>query len=274
MSVFNKFFAQLDLSYFSIPNISVSTFIDIFAVAVVVYTILIWIKETRAWSLLKGILIVLFISAISVLFNLYTLSWIIGKTYNVGIIAIIVLFTPEIRKALEQIGSNRRMSTFFSKDIQYNKISPNSLDSIISACLTMARIRTGALIVIENNVPIGDIAETGVKINGDISYQLLVNIFEDKTPLHDGAIVIRSNKITSACCILPLTKNEIGKELGTRHRAAVGVSEVCDAYTIVVSEETGKISLAHSGKLYKDLTEEKIRNFIRFGDFGGNNGKI
>ncbi len=274
MAFFNKFFAQLDLSYFSVPNISVTTVIDILAVAVLVYTILIWIKETRAWSLLKGILIVLLISAISVLFHLYTLSWIIGKTYNVGIIAIIVLFTPEIRKALEQIGSNRRMRTFFSKEVHYAKISPKSLDSVISASLTMARIRTGALIVIENNVPIGDIAETGVKINGDISYQLLVNIFEDKTPLHDGAIVIRNNKITSACCILPLTKNEIGKELGTRHRAAVGVSEICDAYTIVVSEETGKISLAHSGKLYKDLTEEKIRNFIRFDDFGGSNGKI
>ncbi len=269
MSIFNKILTQLNLSYFSIPNISITTIIDILAVAVLVYTVLIWIKETRAWSLLKGILVVLVVSALSLVFHLYTLSWIIGNTYSVGIIAIIVLFTPEIRKALEQIGSNNRVINFFGKDISDAKISQNSLDQLISASFAMGRVRTGALIVVENHVAIGDIAETGIKINGDISSQLLINIFEDKTPLHDGAVIIRNNKIASACCILPLTRNEIGKELGTRHRAAVGVSEVSDAYVIVVSEETGKISLAHSGKLYRDLTEEKIKNIVRFNDFGG-----
>ncbi len=272
MSIFDKIFAQINLSYFSVPNIGFSTILDILAVAALVYTILIWVKETRAWSLLKGILIVLVVSGLSLVFHLYTLSWIIGKTYNVGIIAIIVLFTPEIRKVLEQIGSNKRVHMFFNKDDGESKLAPNVLDNLINACFSMGRVRTGALIVIENNVAIGDIAETGIQINGDITSQLLINIFEDKTPLHDGAVVIRNNKIASACCILPLTKNEIGKELGTRHRAAVGVSEVSDAYVIIVSEETGKISLAHSGKLYKDLSEDKIRNIVRFNDFGGNNG--
>ncbi len=264
----DKIFAQLNLSYFTLPTVNITTVIDILAVAVLVYTILIWVKETRAWSLLKGILIVVLISAISIVFHLYTLSWIIGETYNVGIIAIIVLFTPEIRKALEQIGSNKSVSMFFNKDTENSNLSQGSLENVISASFSMGRVRTGALIVIEKNVAIGDLAETGIKINGEISTQLLINIFEDKTPLHDGAIIIRNNKIASACCILPLTKSEIGKELGTRHRAAVGVSEVSDAFVIVVSEETGKISLAHSGKLYKDLTEEKIRNIIRFDDFG------
>lgn len=270
--MFEKIFAQINLSYFSLPQIGISTIVDILAVAFLVYTILIWVKETRAWSLLKGILIVLLVSAFSIVFNLYTLSWIIGKTYNVGIVAIIVLFTPEIRKALEQIGSNKSMFSFFNKQVQESNLSQSALDNLISACFAMGRVRTGALIVIENNVAIGDIAETGIKINGDISMQLLINIFEDKTPLHDGAIIIRNNKITSACCILPLTKSEIGKELGTRHRAAVGVSEVSDSYTIIVSEETGIISLAYSGKLYKNLSEEKIRNIVRFNDFGGING--
>ncbi len=272
MSIFQKILAQLNLSYLSLPTISVTTIIDILSVALLVYTVLIWVKETRAWSLLKGILVVIFISVISIMFHLYTLSWIIGKTYNVGIIAIIILFTPEIRKALEQIGSNNRVNNFFSKQVKDYKISKVALDNLVVAAFAMGRTRTGALIVIENNVAIGDIAETGIQINGDISSQLLMNIFEDKTPLHDGAVVIRNNKITSACCILPLTKSEIGKEHGTRHRAAVGVSEVSDSYTIIVSEETGRISLAHSGKLYKDLSEERVINIIRYNDFGGGNG--
>ncbi len=266
MNTIREILSSLNLNFSSIsrPDINFTTLIDIFLVAFIIYNVLIWIKESRAWSLLKGIIIVMFISLLSIIFNLYTISWIIRGTFNAGVIAVIVLFTPEIRKALEQIGSNSKMNLFGNTVLEDKQISSHSLDSLIRACNKMASVRTGAIIVIENKTPIGDIAETGIIIDGKISTQLIINIFEDKTPLHDGAIVVRQNRVAAACCILPLTEKEIGKELGTRHRAAVGVSEISDAFVIVVSEETGFISLAHDGKLYKHIDENKLRKMIIF----------
>lgn len=258
-----SFINEFRLSYFSIPKITLSTFLDIFIVAFLIYEVLIWVKETRAWSLLKGIILILFISMFSYVFKLYTVSFIIDNTLNTGILAIIVLFTPEIRKALEELGT-RNVNILFQGQIEQKQISAQSIDSILRALHKMSEVRTGALIVLENKVAIKDIAATGIPIDATITAQLLMNIFEDKTPLHDGAVVIRDNRIVSASCILPLTNKEIGKELGTRHRAAVGMSENSDSYTLIVSEETGSISLAFNGKIYKNISDDEIKQMVRF----------
>ncbi|MFV0502767.1 MAG: diadenylate cyclase CdaA [Lachnospirales bacterium] len=267
MNLLNEIFKDLQLTYVEVPRIGLSTILDILLVTFIIYKLLIWIKETRAWALLKGLTFILFISFMAYLLNLYTVTWIISNTFNVGLIAIIVIFTPEIRKALEELGT-RNMSFMFMQEIENKQVSAESLDNILRAAHKMADEKTGAIVVIENSVALKDIADTGIQINAVITTQLLVNIFEDKTPLHDGAVVIRDNKIVAASCILPLTKKEIGKELGTRHRASVGISENSDAYVIVVSEETGKISLATNGNLHKDISDDEIKKIIRFKDSG------
>lgn len=263
LDLISNFINELRLTSFSIPQITFSTFLDIFLVAFFIYKILVWVKETRAWSLLKGIILILIISVLSYVFKLYTVSFIISYTLNTGILAIIVLFTPEIRKALEELGT-KNVNMFFTGQSEQRQISAQSIDSILRALHKMSEDRIGALIVLENKVAIKDISETGIPIDATITSQLLINIFEDKTPLHDGAVIIRDNRIVSASCILPLTNIEIGKELGTRHRAGVGMSENADSYVLIVSEETGSISLAHNGKLYKDICDDEIKKMIRF----------
>lgn len=261
MGSFGKFISELNLSTLSIPEIRASDIIDIILVAVLIYIIMVWIKETRAWSLFKGIIIVFVLSVLSYQLHFYTISWIIEKTLSVGIIAIIVLFQPEFRKALEQIGKGSIINIFNNSD--ESKLSSRTIEEIITAAVKMSKVRTGALIMIEQDVPVGDIEQTGITIDGVVSSQLLINIFENKTPLHDGAVVIRNNRVAAATCILPLTQSEIGLDLGTRHRAAVGASEVSDAYILVVSEETGAISIAYGGKLYRALSEDKVRSMLK-----------
>lgn len=261
MGSFGKFIAELNLSTLSIPAIRTSDIIDILLVAVLIYMLMIWIKETRAWSLFKGIVVILIISLLSYQLHFYTISWVIERTLSVGIIAIIILFQPEFRKALEQLGKGSIVTNIFSTEDKYKFLS-KSVDEIITATVKMSKVRTGALIMIEQDVPVGDIEETGIPIDALVSSQLLINIFENKTPLHDGAVVIRNNRVAAATCILPLTQNEIGLDLGTRHRAAVGASEVSDANIVVVSEETGTISIAHGGKLYRNLSEDKMRKML------------
>ncbi|MDR1640457.1 MAG: diadenylate cyclase CdaA [Clostridiales bacterium] len=243
---------------FNVPT-WLSNVIDILAISFAVYKILQWIRDTRAWSLFKGFLIVLVVYIVATLLNLVTLLWVLKMTFNVGLIALVVLFQPELRKALEQIGKGKIFAFLKSDDKTASLLPTASVEEVLKACVSMAEARTGALIVIERNVAMGDLEETGIPIESIISRQLLENIFEDKTPLHDGAVIIRNNRIAAAACILPLTGHEIGKELGTRHRAAVGASEVSDAFVLVVSEETGAISLAQEGKLNRNLTEEQIR---------------
>lgn len=272
MGSFGKLMSELNLSTLSIPAVRVSDIIDILLVAVLIYVIMIWIKETRAWSLFKGIVVIIVISVLSYQLHFYTISWIIEKTLSVGIIAIIVLFQPEFRKALEQLGKGSIVTNIFANEDK-SKLLSKTVEEIITAAVKMAKVRTGALIMIEQDVPVGDIEETGIPIDGLVSSQLLINIFENKTPLHDGAVVIRNNRVAAATCILPLTQNEIGLDLGTRHRAAVGASEVSDANIVVVSEETGAISVAHSGKLYRNLSEDKLRKMLMH-DPKNNNRKI
>lgn len=259
MSPLNNFLEELNLSKLSIPSIRLSDIVDILIVAIFIYIIINWIRETRAWSLFKGIIVILILSILSFNLNLYTTSWIIGETLSVGIIAILVLFQPEFRKGLEQIGKGSLTKNLFTSNNSQNYIiSPETLDAITEACFKMSSEKTGALIVVEQKVPLGDFDETGIPLDAIISSQLLINIFENKTPLHDGAVIIRNNRISSATCILPLSSSELAKELGTRHRAGVGASEVSDAYVFIVSEETGAVSIANNGKLSRNLSKEVI----------------
>lgn len=259
MSPLNALFEDLNLSTLSIPSIRFSDIVDIIIVAIFIYIIMNWIRETRAWSLFKGIIIILLLSILSFNLNLYTTSWIIDEALSVGIIAILVLFQPEFRKGLEQIGKGTlAKNLFLSSSSQSYIINPETLNAIIEACFKMSAEKTGAIIIVEQNVPLGDFDETGIPIDALISSQLLINIFENKTPLHDGAVTIRNNRISCATCILPLSASELAKELGTRHRAGVGASEVSDAYVFIVSEETGSVSIANNGKLSRNLSKEVI----------------
>ncbi len=181
--------------------------------------------------------------------------------FGVGLMAIIILFQPELRKALEQLGKGKIVSPF-SLDHQVVKASEATILEIIKAATSLAKAKTGALVLIEQDVALGDHENTGIPIDAVVTSQLLINIFENKTPLHDGAVIIRNNRIAAATCILPLTEDEIGRELGTRHRAAVGASEVSDAFVLVVSEETGTISIAKGGKLFRNLTGADVKKML------------
>ncbi len=263
-SSLGKIMSELNLSTLSIPSLRITDIIDILLVTFLIYMVMIWIKETRAWSLFKGIVIIFVISLISYQLHFYTVSWIIEKTLSVGIIALIVLFQPEFRKGLEQIGKGNIVSNIFNND-EENEILQKTIREVVTASFKMSKVRTGALILIERDVPLGDLEMTGIPIDAIVSSQLLINIFENKTPLHDGAVIIRNNRVAAATCILPLTQTEIGLDLGTRHRAAVGASEESDAYIIVVSEETGSVSIAHSGKLYRNLSEPEVVRMLSKG---------
>ena len=254
---------NISLSTLSIPSVRITDVIDIAIVAIIIYLILIWIKNTRAWSLFRGLMIIAFVSFLSYRFHFYTLTWIIEKTYSVGVIALVILFQPELRKALEQIGESGFSGIADILNVEKStRLNYNSVRYIVEACVKMSREKTGALIVLEYNVPVGDFISRGIVLDSVISSQLLVNIFVNKTPLHDGAVVIKDNRIAAASCILPVTQSNLSSELGTRHRAAVGASEQSDAYIIVVSEETGAISVAHSGRLSRNLNEKSLANML------------
>ena len=264
MERFQALFDNLGITEFARPSIGITDLLDILIVAYIIYKIIFWIKETRAWVLFKGILVIFGLAAVAVLLKLNTIVWILSNTLSVGIIAAIVVFQPELRKALEQLGKGK-IFTYFTRAAEQNtdKIHTRTTDEIVKAAVKMGAVKTGALILIEQEVPLGDLERTGIPIDAIISSQLLINIFEHNTPLHDGAVIIRRNRVAAATCFLPLTDSEdISMELGTRHRAAIGASEVSDAYVIVVSEETGAISMARGGVLYRDLTQEQLRGML------------
>ena len=262
MNPMDNLIRKMNLSTLSIPSVHITDIIDIIIVAIVIYTVIHWIKETRAWSLFRGLMVIAMFSLLSYNLHFYTITWILERTFSVGVIAVIIIFQPELRKALEQIGASGFSSVtgLLQTKPSDDRLSPQDANEIVEACVKMAEVKTGALIVIERNVSMGDIVSaSGVTVDAVISSQLLINIFEDKTPLHDGAVIIRDNRVAAASCILPVPQSEIGQELGTRHRAAVGASEVSDAFIIVVSEETGKISIARDGKLEKAVSEAVFR---------------
>ena len=236
--------------------------IDISIVSYVVYKLLLLIRETRAEQVLKGLTILLFVTKLSEWLQLNTIYWILKNTATVGVIALLIVFQPELRKALEQIGRGRIFDRFMF--IQDEKDPLFFINEIARAVQDMARAKIGALIVIERKTGISDVIETGVKIDGELSGSLLENIFVPNTPLHDGAVIVRGYRIAAAGCFLPLTENgNINKQLGTRHRAALGISENSDAIAIVVSEETGVISIAHNGKLTRYLDSKGLKEILK-----------
>ena len=225
-----------------------------------------WIKDTRSWQLFKGIVMLLVFVMFASVLNLTTILWLAEKTLNVGIIAVIIVFQPELRRALEQIGRKNIFANFNIGDESRNvneKFSDRTINELIKATYELAKTKTGALVVIEQEVSLSEYERTGIDIDSVISSQLLINIFEHNTPLHDGAVIIRHDRIVSATCYLPLSDNmELSKELGTRHRAGVGVSEVTDSLTVIVSEETGKVAVALEGKIYRNIDGEQLRKYL------------
>ena len=235
-----------------LPRISLRNIFEIAIISFLVYEILFWIKNTRAWTLLKGLLVILVFSIMAVLLRLDTIVWILKNITAIAVTAFLVVFQPELRKALEQLGSQNLLSGILAQDD--GKISQEfndrTVNELVRATFEMAKVKTGALMVIERGTSLKEIERTGIEISGLVTSQLLINIFEHNTPLHDGAVVIRGNRVAAATCYLPLSDNmSINKALGTRHRAAVGVSETTDSLTIVVSEETGRVSVAEGGML-------------------------
>ena len=245
-----------------LPRISLRNIFEIAIISFLVYEILFWIKNTRAWTLLKGLLVILVFSIMAVLLRLDTIVWILKNITAIAVTAFLVVFQPELRKALEQLGSQNLLSGILAQDD--GKISQEfndrTVNELVRATFEMAKVKTGALMVIERGTSLKEIERTGIEISGLVTSQLLINIFEHNTPLHDGAIIIRGDRITSATCYLPLSDNmRISKDLGTRHRAALGMSEVCDALVIAVSEETGLVSVAMGGQLDRGITREELR---------------
>ncbi len=240
----------------------VTLIIDIAIVVFLVYCFFRIVKGSRAWQLIKGIALLIIATWISGLFNLKILNWILTGIMNWGVIAIIVIFQPELRRALEQLGTNK-ITQFFGIDKDLSTRTKEDIYKVVIAATELSKTKTGALIVLERDIKIQDIVNTGIPMNAEVSPQLLVNIFEPKTPLHDGAVVISGNKIAAAACVLPLADdNDISKELGTRHRAAIGISKESDSLVVVVSEETGKISVAKDGTLIADVREDVLKKIL------------
>jgi len=248
-----------------IPKISLLNLFEILIISVLIYEILIWVQNTRAWVLLRGGLMILAFYLGAYLLHLNTITWMINHMGQLAVIALIIIFQPELRKALEQLGSKNILTEFFSQENSRGAegYTNKTVNEIVRAAYEMGKVKTGALIVIERETPLAEIERTGIAVDGIVTSQLLINIFEHNTPLHDGAVVIRGNRVTAATCYLPLSDNlSISKDLGTRHRAALGISESSDSLTVVVSEETGRVSLAQNGKLTKLTDPEALRAAI------------
>lgn len=253
--------------YVTMPDVSMTIIdiIEILIISVLFYQVLVWIKSTRAWNLFKGLIMILLFVLLAALFRMTTILWLAEKTLNVGLIALVIIFQPELRNALSNLGGKNLFGKFFSlgKNDEV-KFSDKTIEELIKACVSMGKVKTGALIVIEDEIQLHEYIKTGIDVDGVISSQLLINIFEKNTPLHDGAVITRGDRIVSATCYLPLSDSmSLSKDLGTRHRAAVGISEVSDSVTIVVSEETGKISMAIKGQIYHDVDTEFMRRHLK-----------
>ena len=250
--------------------IHLNNILEILLIAAMIYYIIIWFRDTRAMTLLKGIFVVFVFVFIAYILQMSTILWIFQNLISVLIIAICVIFQPELRRALEQLGRKNfissifdiRMATTDEKTANQNQEKVNN--EIVRACLEMSKVKTGALIVLEQRTRLSEYERTGILLDSVVSSQLLINIFEKNTPLHDGAVFVHQDRIVAATCYLPLSDNmALSKELGTRHRAGIGISEVSDSITLIVSEETGAISIAHNGTLARNLSEEELRSKLR-----------
>ena len=266
-TILQNFYEQNILSYINLwqeyPIKLVSLILDITIVIFLAYQLLKIVKDSRAWQLVKGIALLIVATAISKILNLYILNFLLSTVMDWGVILIIIIFQPEIRRALEQLGGTNRFTRFFGFDKDIITKTKEDIYKVVIAVYELAKNKTGALIVMERDIQIKDIIATGIPMNSEVSPQLLVNIFVPNTPLHDGAVVISNNKIAAAACMLPLASDQdIAKELGTRHRAGIGISKESDSIAIIVSEETGKVSVAKDGTLIADVREDVLKKIL------------
>lgn len=240
--------------------------IEILIISFLFYHILLWIKNTRAWNLFKGIMVVLMFVVLAAFFQMSTILWIAENTLNVGLIAVVIIFQPELRNALENLGDRNVLTRVFNLNkSETKKFSDRTIDELIKAVYAMSKVKTGALIVIEDEILLNEYVRTGIDVDALVSSQLLINIFEKNTPLHDGAVILRGDRVVSATCYLPLSDSlSLSKELGTRHRAAVGISEVSDSLTIIVSEETGNVSIALRGQIYRNIDADFLKEKLQY----------
>lgn len=265
MSQLNNFIA----TYIArMPSIRWVDIVEILLIAFLMYHILVWVKNTRAWSLLKGIIVIAVFILIAAYFQMNTILWIVQNAFGVAVTAVVVILQPELRKALEELGQKNIISSIIPfetyRTSEEGRFSDKTINEITKACVEMGKVKTGALIVIEQNQSLTEYERTGIDVDGIVTSQLLINIFEKNTPLHDGAVIVRGNRITSATCYLPLSDNmALSKDLGTRHRAGVGISEATDSMTVIVSEETGKISVAYKGELERSLDGDRLKERLK-----------
>ncbi len=251
----------------SMNSITRTDIAEIIIITVLIYGMLVWVKETHAWALLKGVLVIGAFLLVAVLLEMTTILWIAGKLISLAVIAVVVILQPELRRALENLGQKNIIAALLPLDFMKASVdarfSDKTVNEIVKACVEMGKVKTGALIVVEHAQSLSEYERTGIDIDALVSNQLLINIFEHNTPLHDGAVIVRGDRVVSATCYLPLSDNMLlSKELGTRHRAGVGISEVTDSMTVIVSEETGKISVAYGGRLHRGLTGDELREYL------------
>lgn len=262
VSYFSKFGTTLS---FNGMNVEWTDIVEILIISFLVYHILVWMKSTKGWFLMKGIGMILIFIFFAIVFEMNTILWIVEHVISIAIIAFVVVLQPELRRALEELGRKNFLTNLISfEKAPVERFSDKTVNDLVKASFEMGKVKTGALIVIEQNVSLREFERTGIEVDGVVSSQLLINIFEHNTPLHDGAVIIRGNRVVSATCYLPLSDNMlISKDLGTRHRAGMGISEVTDSMTIIVSEETGYVSVAYEGQLYRNLDATALKEKLR-----------
>lgn len=255
----------------SLPKIGVVDILEIIIIAFALYHVTFWVKRTRAWTLVKGVFVLFSAYIVAYILDMSVILWVFDKTIGLGITALLIVFQPELRKALEELGQKKIVSSILPFDENKDRnirFTDRTVNEIVRATSELAKAKTGALIIMEKDIILSEYERTGIIIDSAISSQLLINIFEHNTPLHDGAVIVRGDRIVAATCYLPLSDNMgLSKDLGTRHRAAVGISEVSDSLTVIVSEETGMISLAVGGKLLRNIDGDLLRR--KLNDFQG-----
>ena len=260
-SFINKYLTTLHIP----TRIVWTDIVEIIIISFLVYQILIWIRDTKAWNLLKGVIVILIFLLFAALLRLSTILWIAEKIFSVGIIAVVIVLQPELRRALEQLGQKNFVANLMPFDAKNSDgiFSDKTINEIVKASFEMGKVKTGALIVIEKNQKLTEYERTGIVVDAVVTSQLLINIFEHNTPLHDGAVLVRGDRVVAATCYLPLSDStRLSKELGTRHRAGVGVSEITDSMTVIVSEATGRVSVAYEGKLTRNVDADTLRKML------------
>lgn len=258
---FGSYFETLSLRSL---NIRWEDIVEVLIISFLLYQIMAWVRHTKVWLLMKGIIIIIAFILLAILFKMHTIIWIVEHVLSLAVTAVIVILQPELRRALEELGRKSFITGLITFDKPTEeRFSDKTVNELVKASFEMGKVKTGALMVIEQKMPLTEYERTGIEVDGLITSQLLINIFEHNTPLHDGAVIIRGNRVVSATCYLPLSDNMgISKELGTRHRAGVGISEVTDALTIIVSEETGHVSVTYEGSLSRNLDANGLREKI------------